>query len=247
MNAAQTQDRTEVEILHREQEQAMEFAYRAVEHLDPEIIESIDEYLARGGTIKQLPAEIPDPKKFQDVRIHKDEKADKLSGYTKGRPSKGEAMANRLNVPAQEFSNIAAATKAGKITPHEIHAALAMAPQAERLNEVQQGLVLYVLTAEPRYRSSAKAELLVHAAGLVLTERWYVKKRGILTAAAEHAADHLVYPRQYRRLTNREWARLLGLSCHKDYQTRWRARVNKLIEHGTELVERAQQQIAGSF
>lgn len=202
-------------------------------------IQSIEQYLDAGGIITNLPPQRSEPKRFEYVRFVKGSDPVKLSEYAPVRVPKGEALANRLNMKSQDFSDIGHSTSPAdtRLTPEQIHAAWANQPG---FTESHEHFVLYVLTRELRYRSRAWALLMRILAEDKDRQGWEVRKRGILMNMAYVALDNFLYPHEYKHLSARRWAELLDLSCDKDWSKRWRDRYNGLMFYGYVLLDEAQ-------
>lgn len=199
---------------------------------------TVEAYIAAGGEITYCPPEQTDPLKFKTTTVAKPAKADKLSGYERERIPKAEALGVRMNLASTNFQNVPG-TGIAKIEVVEIYAALAMGG----LNSVEQDLVIYFYTQDPKCRSGAWAFLMCKLADRVLAEDWGTRKRGILQAMANTALDHLVNPRDFENLSDRAWARTIGLNNHhqwKSYKRRYRNLLDEakdVINRGDEILE----------
>lgn len=205
-------------------------------------IKSLDQFLEAGGVVTTYPPEEANPKKHEYVRITKEKRAAKVSNYERTRLPKGEALANKLNLGSQDWTNIAAGDRKNRITSEEIHAALAGC-----FTETEEAFLLYVYTGDRRYRSGAWATLMTRLAGDAVQGKWDLRKRGILTAAANTALENFLRPKDFEHLNHREWAKKLDLSCHKDWPKRWKPRYDNLMEFGYLLLDSGRDALARNF
>lgn len=197
-------------------------------------IKSLDQFFEAGGVVQELPPEIPDPKKHEYVRVAKGGSVPtvKLSEYERERVPKGEALSSRLNLQAQNFQNITASTSGKGLTPGEIHAAL-----AGRFRSSEEDFLIYVWTEARIHRSGAWATLMTRLASDAVRGKWDCRKRGILSAMASTALANYLRPNEFRALSARQWAKLLDLSCDKDWSKRWRVRYYDLMQYGELLLD----------
>ena len=196
---------------------------------------TLEAYIAAGGEITVCPPEATDPLKFKTATVAKPGKADKLSGYERERVPKAEALGVRMNLASTNFQNVPGTGRA-KIEVGEIYGALAMGG----LNSAEQNLVIYYYTQDPKSRSGAWAWLMCKLADMVLAEDWGTRKRGILQAMANTALEHLVNPRHFETLSDRAWARAIGLNNHHQWKT-YKRRYRNLLDAAKDVINRGDE------
>jgi hypothetical protein len=204
-------------------------------------IPGIDAFFEAGGEVSQVPAEIANPKKFESIKVAKRKKLKgKIYGYEPEKVPRGEMLSSKLNLGSQDFSNIGRSSVKDRITPGQIHAALAQAG----IREHEEKFMLYVWTEDKQYRSAAWAQLLSWLIDTAIEEDWDVRKNGVMDELAQVALDNFINPAAYHLRSARAWARDVGLACHKDWQSTWAERYKRLMSYGDNLIERGENILA---
>lgn len=175
------------------------------------------EYFAKGGKIKRVPAK-------QSCRNRKQLSPQHIrrrlpAGYEHEPAQRWEKLLIRMGLPGLDPGAVKA-NKGFRHEPHQVWGALAMA----HLPDEVEALLIYMATGDRRSRAVVYAKILWVLMYWAETERWDCRKPGTLDNMSQLLIFDVADPHRYSNLSHRRWATLLGLRDHRDWPRRWYAR-----------------------
>lgn len=101
---------------------------------------------------------------------------------------------------------------------------------AAELNPVTKNLLVYMATGDRSARAVVWSSIFMQAMQWRQQEGWASRVPGVVDRMALYAIYHVADPHQFNKISHREWAKMLGLACGKDYKKYWLPRYNRILE-----------------
>lgn len=206
---------------------------RSSDEVRKELHEHIQTYLSKGGKIHVLPPQKSDYRCLEQA-TYSPRLRHSGFGYPNERLSKSEALGLRMNITGMNLLNVPGSNPE-KLDANSIAAALAMGNLSRRA----QNLAYYKYTGDSQTLKQLRLFFLQDVVDTAEQEKWDVRKKMILERMVSLAIDNVVNPNRYRGISNRQWARMMGLSANGDWAKRWSKRYTNLLNKLTTLCEKA--------